>query len=373
MELRVMFGGREVGRMRYESKTAHFAYSRDWLNHGFAISPKSLPLEDRLFSGRPDIFNGIQGVFADSLPGGWGMLTAIRALGKKGIDYLSLDPLEKLSYIGKDGIGALYYEPTNCDWNIPSDIDPDQLCIECMALTEGENTDLDDLFMRAGSTGGARPKMNLEMDGESWIVKFRERYDPESAGRMEFEYNQAAKKCGIDIPECRLIDSELCDGFFASKRFDRVDGRRIHMISLGGLLEIPRDMPILDYLTFLQATRFVTESQTEVVKAFRLACFNVFAKNYDDHAGNFSFLYLEDEGRYVLSPAYDLTRTPNMREHQMTCMGNPLPGEKELFQLASRMDIPLSRAKEIVSQIGETVRGELSEWLSARKASEKFN
>ena len=367
MELRVMFEGREVGRLRYGSGVSHFAYSRDWLNHGFPISPRSLPLEDRLFSGRPDVFAGLHGVFADSLPGGWGMLTAIRALRDKGIDYLGLDPLEKLSYIGKDGTGALYYEPTECDWDSSPEHDMDKLCMECMALTEGGTADLDDVFRRAGSTGGARPKMNLEIGGESWIVKFRERYDPESAGRMEFEYNQAASKCGIDIPECRLIPSELCDGFFASKRFDRAAEKRIHMISLSGLLDIPRDMPILDYLTFLQATRFVTGSQTEVVKAFRLACFNVFAKNYDDHSGNFSFLYLEDRGRYVLSPAYDLTRTPNMREHHMTCMGNPLPGEKELLQLASKMDIPRACAKETVSFIGDTVQEELGEWLSGMK------
>ena len=139
------------------------------------------------------------------------------------------------------------------------------------------------------------------------------------------------------------------------------------MISLGGLLEIPRDMPILDYLTFLQATRFATGSQAEVMKAFRLACFNVFAKNLDDHPGNFSFLYLEDRGRYVLSPAYDLTRTPNMREHHMTCMGNPLPGEKELLQLASKMDIPRACAKETVSFIGDTVQEELGEWLSGMR------
>lgn len=364
MELHVMYEGMEVGRLRYESGTSHFAYSRDWLNHGFSVSPRSLPLEDRLFSGRSDIFGGLHGVFADSLPGGWGMLIAIRALMDRRVDYQGLDPLGKLSYLGKDGTGALYYEPTGCDWDDPPAADPDRLCMECITLAEGGDTDLDDLFVRAGSTGGARPKMNLDIDGQSWIVKFRERYDPPSIGRMEFEYNTAARKCGIDVPECRLLPSELCDGYFASKRFDRDGGRRVHMLSLGGLLEIPRDMPILDYLTFLQATRFVTGSQTEVVKAFRLACFNVFAKNFDDHSGNFSFLYLEDKGRYVLSPAYDLTRTPNMREHHMTCMGNPLPGEKELFLLASKMDIPSARAKEIVTHIGETVREELGEWLS---------
>lgn len=122
-------------------------------------------------------------------------------------------------------------------------------------------------------------------------------------------------------------------------------------------------MPILDYLTFLQATRFATGSQTEVIKGFRLACFNVFAKNFDDHSGNFSFLYREDRGGYVLSPAYDLTRTPDMREHHMTCMGNPLPGEKELFTLASRMDIPKAHAGEIIASVEDTVREELQEWL----------
>ena len=368
MELRVKFDGREVGRLRYESKTSYFAYSREWLGNGFSISPRSLPLEDRLFVGRPDIFDGLLGIFADSLPGGWGMLTAIRALREKGVDYLSLNPLERLSYLGKDGTGALYYEPTECDWDPSPITDPDQLCQECISLLEGEPLDLDGLFRRAGSTGGARSKMNLHIEGEEWIVKFRERFDPESIGRMEFEYNMAARKCGIEIPECRLLPSKLCDGYFASKRFDRDHGKRVHMISLGGLLEIPRDMPILDYITFLQATRMITGSQTETVKAFRLACFNILAKNFDDHSGNFSFLYLQDEGRFVLSPAYDLTRTPNMSEHHMTCMGNPLPDEKELFMLASKMNIPKAQVKDIVDYVRETVREDLSEWVFGGKA-----
>ena len=136
MELRVMFEGREVGRLRYESRIAHFAYSREWLNDGFSISPRSLPLEDSLFSGSPDYYNGLHGVFADSLPGGWGMLTAIRALRERGVDYTALNPLEKLSYLGKDGSGALYYEPSECDWDSPPMADPDDLCMECISLME---------------------------------------------------------------------------------------------------------------------------------------------------------------------------------------------------------------------------------------------
>jgi len=366
MELRVMMDGREVGRLRKDEGRYLFTYSMDWLADGFSISPRTLPLEDRLFVGRNDRFEGIPGVFADSLPGGWGMLTAVKALRNKGIDYFSLDPLEKLAYLDNGASGSLCYEPCECDWDVLPFDDLDKLCGECMSLIEDDSGNLDDIFRRAGSTGGARPKMNLRIEGEDWIVKFRERNDPVWIGRMEYEYNRAAEACGIDVPEYRLMHSELCDGYFASKRFDRRGGRRLHMISLGGLLEVPSSMPLLDYLSFLQATRFITKSQEEMVKAFRLSCFNILAKNFDDHSANFSYLYLPERGGYVLSPAYDLTRTPNMTEHHMTCMGNPLPGRKELERLAAEMRIQKRKAAEIIDHVNDVVSDMLGEWIENR-------
>ena len=363
MKLRVMMDGREVGRLRKESAGYYFAYSREWLEEGFSISPHSLPLEDRLFVGSNDRFDGLLGVFADSLPGEWGMLTAVKALRNKGVDHLSLDSLEKLAYLDEGASGSLYYEPCECDWDVLPMEDLDRLCGECMSLIEDDSNNLDEVFRRAGSTGGARPKMNLRIDGGDWIVKFRERNDPAWIGRMEYEYNRAAEACGIDVPEYRLMHSEQCNGYFASKRFDRRSGKRLHMISLGGLLEVPSSMPLLDYISFLQATRFVTQSQEEVVKAFRLSCFNILAKNFDDHSANFSYLYLPEKGGYVLSPAYDLTRTPNMTEHHMTCMGNPLPERKELEMLAAEMHIPKRRAAEIIDHVRDVISDMLGEWI----------
>ena len=292
------------------------------------------------------------------------MFTVIRALRKRGIDYISLDPLDKLTYIDANGLGALYYEPASDSIRgaLP-ERDLDAICEDCMTIRDEGTADLDDIFKRAGSTGGARPKVNMEIDGTQWIVKFRERNDPEWMGRMEYEYNLAARECGIDVPECRLMDSKLCEGYFASKRFDRVGDRRIHMLSLGGLLEVPNDMPLLDYVSFLQATMFVTNSVSETLKAFRLSCFNVFAKNFDDHSKNFAYLYLPEKGGYVLSPAFDLTRTPGMGEHHMTCMGNPLPGRKELSELADAMRIPKNRAEGIIADTEETVSELLGEWI----------
>ena len=135
------------------------------------------------------------------------------------------------------------------------------------------------------------------------------------------------------------------------------------MISLGGLLEIPRQLPLLDYVSFLQATGFVTKSQEEVVKAFRLACFNILSKNMDSHSKNFSYLYSEKEERYVLSPAYDLTRTVGMKEHEMTCIGKGNPEREDLLGLAKEVHIPKNRAKDILDTVDNVVSDRLSEWI----------
>jgi serine/threonine-protein kinase HipA len=363
--LTVLYGNREVGRLVEESQRIHFAYSRSWLEDGFPISPRSLPLEDAPFTPANNHFDGLFGVFADSLPDGWGTYTAIRSLAKKGISYIDLGQLEKLALIGPDGLGALRYEPSDYDWTPPELKDLDHLCEECMkAIEQEKDVDLDDLFRRAGSTGGARPKMNYVSSEDEWIVKFKERNDPAWIGRAEYEYNLAAKECGIEVPEVRLFPSEICDGYFASKRFDRAGERRIHMISLGGLLEVPRQLPLLDYVSFLQATGFVTRSQDEVVKAFRLACFNILSKNMDSHSKNFSYIYSEEKGGYVLSPAYDLTRTIGMKEHEMTCMGKGNPDRQDLLALADEVRIPVKKAKDIVDTVADVVSDRLSEWTA---------
>ena len=58
--------------------------------------------------------------------------------------------------------------------------------------------------------------------------------------------------------------------------------------------------------------------------------FNVFAHNRDDHSKNFTYLYNEQEERWMLSPAYDLTyRLFNWGEHATTVHGNgKIPGWK---------------------------------------------
>lgn len=89
-ELTVAYHEKTVGFLRYLNDRTFFAYDESWLRYGFSISPRSLPLENRVFEANPAKFNGLFGVFADSLPDGWGTLLAIKYFRKKGFRILDL-------------------------------------------------------------------------------------------------------------------------------------------------------------------------------------------------------------------------------------------------------------------------------------------
>lgn len=340
-----------------------FSYASSWLKTGFSISPFALPLSPKVFVADPLKFEGLFGVFHDSLPDGWGTLTAIKALAKRGINYLGLSVLERLCYLGEDGLGALHYHPSYDAVTVPKMGDYDAIALSMMAVVEEKDADYDTIFALSGSTGGARPKAHMRINGEEWIVKFRQSNDPLWMGRMEYEYAQAAKEAGIRVSEARLLPSNLCQGYFATKRFDRNGGLSSHVLSLAGLLEVPHDRPYLDYAVYLQATQALTKSTRETIEAFRLACFNVFAKNGDDHVKNFAFVYDEEKKGYVLAPAYDLTFTPNQKEHEMMCMGNGKPNESDLRALYRKLDLPTKECEDVIEKVRNTVSAHLGEWI----------
>ena len=145
-------------------------------------------------------------------------------------------------------------------------------------------------------------------------------------GKMEYNYALCAARCGIRIPEVRLLPSEECPGFFAIKRFDREKVRdkiqRIHMASASGLLETSHRLPNLDYVQLMKLTLAITNDNTQLEELYRRMCFNVFAHNRDDHSKNFSFLCTA-RGQWSLSPAYDLTYSNSLAgEHATTVAGN---------------------------------------------------
>ena len=115
-KLDVFCHDRHVGTMAlYQNRQAAFEYSDDWIADGFSISPFSLPLEKRVFMPKIDPFDGIFGVFADSLPDAWGQLLVDRMLKARGILSADMTQLERLAIVGDSGMGALAYPAGCCD------------------------------------------------------------------------------------------------------------------------------------------------------------------------------------------------------------------------------------------------------------------
>lgn len=158
-KVKVSYNGKVVGSIiRYQRYLTAFAYDPEWLSNGFSISPFSLPLREEPFIAKQEPLDGLFGVFADSLPDGWGRLLLDRLLLKNKINPHSVGNLERLAIVGASGMGALSYEP---EYNISEKsgfADLDKLAEECSLILSSEyNDNIDELFSLGGSSGGARP------------------------------------------------------------------------------------------------------------------------------------------------------------------------------------------------------------------------
>ena len=327
-KLDVYYHDRKVGTMAlYQNRLAAFAYGDEWLQEGFSISPFSLPLEKRVFVPKIDPFEGLFGVFADSLPDGWGRLLVDRLMRKNGLNPHTVGSLERLAIVGNTGMGALTYRPMIPLESVYNELTLDEIAKECERILQTDTSEkLDYLFAKGGSSGGARPKILSRIDNEDWIIKFPSSEDSKDVGRQEYDYALCAKECGIEMEEVRLFPSEKTQGYFGTKRFDRVaegENGKVHMISAAAILETSHRIPNLDYDILMKLTLQLTKSMEECEKLYRLMCFNVFAHNRDDHSKNFSYIYRDREKRWILSPAYDLTYSNSIGgEHATTVNGN---------------------------------------------------
>ena len=348
-----------------------FSYSEEWLEHGFSVSPFSLPLKNEVFVPKKDYFDGLFGVFADSLPDAWGQLLLERLLKERGKKEAQYSVLDRLAIVGKSGMGALTYHPQKEIGMGQQMDDLDELSVHCQKILSTQYSEkLDELYRLGGTSGGARPKIMTTIDEEEWIIKFPAHVDGKNAGKMEYDYSCCAKKSGITMSETRLFPSEQCDGYFGTKRFDRridqTGKKRIHMLTAAALLELDFEQPSLDYHSLMKLTKILTRDNTEDIEnMFRRMCFNVFAHNRDDHSKNFTYLYDEEKDSWRLSPAYDLTYSSTYYgEHTTTVDGNGCnPGRKEILTVGITAGMKKEVCVDIMDQIEKCVRDMLGEYL----------
>ena len=401
-----MFGN-PIGVFRWDSRydIVQFEYNKDFIGRGLEPSPLMMPVQSgRIYSfgdiGR-ETFKGLPGLLADSLPDTYGRALFDRWLTLTG--RTSSNIVETLCFLGKRCMGALEFEPAiDVDYNLDSKIAIDSLVeVAREALLNKENFGVNinddkkaaiaEILQLGTSAGGQRAKAIIaynkttgevrsgqtdvpdgfdyyiiKLDGVSATTGFRE---TENYGRLEYSFYKLVKACGIDMSECSLIE-ENGRAHFLTKRFDRENGKKVHMQTLCGIAHYDyRLHRAYSYEQAFNVMRALKLPYSQAQEMFRRMVFNVIVRNQDDHTKNISFLMGED-GVWRLSPAYDMgySYNPNggwTATHQMSINGKfDDITRKDLLECGAKNNI--KNASLIIDEMCEIA----SQWSTMAKESD---
>ncbi len=365
----------ELGELVHDSKQIYFKYYPDFIKKGLEISPIKLKLNSAVNQANDAPFEGLFGVFADSLPDGWGRLLLDRALAAKGVSIGEITPLDRLAFVGSNGMGALIFRP---EMPVESagefEIELDEIANATRLILSGAATDvLDELNKLAGSSGGARPKILVGYDPltghlignekvmplnyEHWLIKFPSSLDAPNIANIEFAYHKMALDAGIEMSESKLFEGKTGLVYFGTKRFDRSGNNRLHLHSAAGMMHDNFRLSTMDYGHLMDCAFTLEKDVRAYEKILRLATFNVFANNRDDHSKNVSFL-LDAKGAWKMAPAYDLTFSYSGHGMHSTMVAGESanPSKKHLMELADYFKI--KNAETIIDE----VRGIVNNW-----------
>jgi serine/threonine-protein kinase HipA len=373
LDVYIQFSKQEelIGQLVLDGRSILFKYSDAYLETGINLSPNQLKFDDNPQSTKEKPFNGLFGVFADSLPDAWGYLLIKKRLSADSIAIESLNALDHLTFAGKNSMGALQYRPSVELEQEAIEINLDKLNDNISELLSGKsNVVIDAMFGRGGSPGGAQPKIyagynpntdslisgiaNLPEGYEHWIIKFAADVDSKDIANIELAYYKIALDSGIEMSECRVFKSDNGNSYFGTKRFDRVGNDKLHMLSAAGLLHDDYEHSTLDYGNLIFQAKKLTNNAQAAQQMFRRAVFNVLSHMRDDHSKNFAFL-MDAKGVWSLAPAYDLTFSSSSQGyHSTACAKNYVdPGRKELLELANALSI--NKAKHTIDEIKSVV------------------
>lgn len=402
--VKVKMWGTTIGYLhRQDNGLIGFQYDDNFIPSGIEVAPVKMPLSELTYSfpALPEItFSGLPGMLADSLPDKFGNIVIKRYLESQGRTEDSLTVLEKLCYTGQRGMGALEYEPSTNIVDINEEVNIDaltKLASDILSERESLNIKYDDnmiaqLMQGSSSVGGARAKTLIALNPETnevrsgqinagkgfeyWLLKFddianNKDKDKEPDGKeytkIEYAYYLMAKDAGIKMSECRLY-KENGRAHFMTKRFDRkgVKGEKLHMQSLCAIAHMDFNSPrMYSYEDAFNIMRKLNIPHTDFVQLYKRMLFNEYAKNYDDHTKNVTFL-MDKKGVWRLSPAYDMTFSYSkssawVNAHQMLINGKADEITKEDFiKVAEFAEIKKAEAEKYIKQVKDAI----SKWDS---------
>ena len=399
----VILWGERVGAVAWDERrnVAVFRYDDDFATQGMELSPLMMPVVKNKIYEFPELrsntFNGLPGLLADALPDAFGRALLDKWLVSVGKTFAN--PIERLCYQGKRGMGALEFVPAYADYLENSEkLEIDSLIAVANQVLQNKEAFYTNLkadsqeaianIIKVGtSAGGQRAKAVIaynDATGEVrsgqttapegfdyWLIKLdgvtnKELGDPMHFGEIEYVHYLLAKAAGINMTECRLF-REHDRAHFMTRRFDRVKGDKIHMQTLCGLAHY--DFNMLHAYSYEQAfgvMRRLRLTYPEAEEFYRRMVFNVVARNQDDHTKNISFL-MDRQGVWHLSPAYDMSWAYNPNggwtaTHQMS-INNKWDNisREDLLTVASEMNV--KGAKQIIDQVVDAV----SQWSRLAK------
>jgi serine/threonine-protein kinase HipA len=343
MIVEVMLHGRLLGTAEWNAdrKSSAFQYNSEIVNV-VEPSPIIMPTGERIFETNRDHinFHNLPYLLSDSMPDDFGNVMMKEWLKQRELSFDDINPVDRLTYVGKRGMGALEYIPVNHRENDNSIIDINALYdIAKSVLNSKKESSFSDLgkdslaeILRIGtSVGGARAKALIAIKRDQnkkiteirpgdiiqpkgysyWLLKIdgvnkQTLGESEGMGKIEFAYYKLAKEAGIEISESTLHE-ENGRFHFLTKRFDRTDnGEKIHMQTFSALAGIDyKIQKASNYETLFRVMKRLQLSYKQYEQQYRRMLFNVVARNHDDHVKNFSFLMNKD-GKWQISPAYDI-------------------------------------------------------------------
>lgn len=395
-----------------EKTYASFEYDKDFLKSDIEISPIKMPLSDIVYefpslSGEP--FFGMPGLVVDSLPDTFGNKVIEQWLASQGKSIKDFTAIDRLCYTGKRGMGALEYVPASSEIrDINENINVSEMVKfasdilnqrETVTLNAQEALTYSQLVQVGSSAGGARAKaliawnektneiksgqLNLDKDYDYWFMKFDNVSKNGDHGvedipeytLIEYAYYKMAIDAGIQMNECRIY-SNNGENHFMTKRFDRVNGKKIHMQSLGAMAHISYKEPgLCSYEMAAGYMRDMKLPMTDIEQFYSRMVFNCLAVNQDDHVKNISFL-MDRNGEWRLSPAYDITfsyDTTNkwLSAHQMTINGKKREiSLSDILEVGKKMGIKKKKCMDIISKIS-IVTSNFEKYADAANIREK--
>lgn len=385
--VKITLWGKTVGYVYWDKKTkrALFQYEESYVKDGWELAPLTMPLtsersrRNMVWPGDTDkLYQGLPPMLADSLPDHWGNSIFNAWLRDNRIKSSDITAVDLLSFIGKRAMGALEFEPAqDLGKEEALEVDVQKLydfaqevlsAREAVTLTKERSVLWQDLIKLGTSPGGKRPKAIIAFNPETGETKSGQtgapagfiyyilKYDDGSSfpfARMEYVYYRMATAAGIEMMPSMLRDFGGMTHFL-TQRFDRIDGKKIHVQTLAAMA------PAADsYDDLFEVIRRLRLPYKASEQQFLRMVFNVMSRNIDDHSKNFSFC-MDDRGTWSLSPAYDITYAVDaaapayVNRHSLLINGKDSDiTMADLLEVAERNDI--AHPKELIAQVREAL------------------